>query len=149
MYTTCTGMVLSWLLLLQILHAAVIESTSTRTEVNVQTLTHTLVALGGIIQNVQIVLDNGGPSPWQYSTQLVTGESVISIIPQINTQIDTVYILSDSVVTTSTSLITGAPAKTINAKDVKMVPAADQHWNVRNLVQDLLDKAEHHEKQAK
>ena len=131
-------------LALHLAQGIVVESTSTRTVVHVETLTHTLVAIGGIIQNVQIRLDNGGPNPWQYSTQLVTGESVITIIPQMDTQIDTVYILSDSVVTTETSVITGAPAKTIQAHHAKRIPMLDQNLDVRELVQDLLNKAEMH-----
>lgn len=82
-------------------------TTSTRTAVIIETVTHTLVAIGGVIQNVIVRLDNGNGHLWDYSTKLVTGDRVITIIPSTNTECATIYVYGDVTLTTETTLITG------------------------------------------
>jgi len=99
-----------WLhLILSVLTAvgrgSVLETTSTRTVIVIETVSHTLVALGGIIQNVQVRLENGDGNPWIYTTRLITGENVITIIPLMRTAVETIYLFGESTVTVSSTLL--------------------------------------------
>lgn len=109
--------------------ADISQVTSTKTEIVVETVTHTLVAIGGVIQNVIVKLDNGNGHLWDYSTMLVTGEQVLTIIPSTHTSCATIYVYGDVTLSSETTLITGQPdAKRpqITGLGKHLVPQEDQ-----------------------
>lgn len=99
--------------------------TSTKTEIVVQTVTNTLVAIGGVIQNVIVRLDNGNGHLWDYSTMMVTGEQVLTIIPSTHISCATIYVYGDVTLTSETTLITGPPAAKMTGLG-KLLPPRQQ-----------------------
>lgn len=87
--------------------SAIQTITTTLTQLEVKTVTESIVAIGGVIQNVKVYLDNGNGNTWDYSTRLVTGERVLTITTVTNTECATVFVYGDVTLTTETTLING------------------------------------------
>lgn len=115
------------------------------TEVVVQTVTKTLVAIGGIIQNVQVSLDNGNGNTWSYSTRLVTGESVITVLPTTFTECATIYVYGDTTLTTETTLITppgsGSGQKILPSDSNLNDRSKDQQYDIHDIVKNMMIQA--------
>lgn len=105
--------------------------TTTVTQLQVQTVTESIVAIGGVIQNVKVYLDNGNGNTWDYSTRLVTGERVFTITTITDSDCATVYVYGDVTLTTESTYLPGKAAlskptvledlskwKQLHAKDV-------------------------------
>lgn len=75
-------------------------STVTTTETVQTTVTQTVMAIGGIFQNIAVNLDNGNGHVWDYSTNFVTGDRVLTLYPTSRSDCAAIYVYSEYVMTT-------------------------------------------------
>lgn len=92
----------------RLLQGQAVTVTSTVTQVSLVTVTESVVAIGGLIQNIAVYLDNGNGQTWDYTTRLVTGERVLTIPTITHSDCATVYVSGSVTLTTeSTFIVTG------------------------------------------
>jgi len=92
--------VLGFLAIIGSVHALLPVVTVTRTVTS--TLTQTMVALGGVLQNIDVNLNNGNGHVWIYNTAFATGERMVTVYNSLVSGCATMYIYGADMLTIET-----------------------------------------------
>lgn len=68
--------------------------TTTITQTVQTTVTQTVMAIGGIFQNISVDLDNGNGHVWDYATAFVTGDRALLLYPTSRSGCAAIYVYS-------------------------------------------------------